>query len=253
MHPSEKLLREYYESFVRPMANFLAEYVDPQTNLPKPSYDLWEEHFMVSTYTTAVTYAALLAAAELAVSMNDQESVVSWRAVAEDIYESARAKLYDSERGYLLKGLVYSSEHDTQPDATLDMASVFGAYMFGLFAPDSPEIESTMDAVERHFHQTETIGLPRYDNDAYRRVGSESNLWHITTLWLAEYKIERGDIAGAEKLIDWVTNHAFGSGVLSEQIFPDSGYSTSVAPLTWSHAEYMATILDLIGRRDEIA
>ena len=70
------------------MASFLAGYIDSDTHLPSPSYDLWEERFIVSTYTTAVTYAALLAAADLAEATNDQENVVAWRTAAEDMYRS---------------------------------------------------------------------------------------------------------------------------------------------------------------------
>ena len=55
------LLKEFYEPMIVPMANFLASYIDEHTGLPRPSYDLWEERFLTTTYTTAVTYAALQA------------------------------------------------------------------------------------------------------------------------------------------------------------------------------------------------
>ena len=60
------LIKDFYGSMIVPMAEFLAEYVDSSSGLPKPSYDLWEQDYMTTTYSTAVTYGGLLAAAELA-------------------------------------------------------------------------------------------------------------------------------------------------------------------------------------------
>lgn len=249
MHATEKLLHEYYETFVRSMANFLRDYIDPQTHLPKPSYDLWEEHFIVSTYTTSVTYAALIAAAEMAEHADDQESSVAWRSAAEDMYKAAHELLYDDSTKRLVKGLSYRNETEYDVDSTVDMASFFGAFMYGLFSADSPELSAMAQTIETVFEAEAKIGLPRYENDVYRetRPGA-SNPWLITTLWRAQYLLERGQDAEARRLIDWVCEHSFSTGVMPEQVSPDDGQSTSVAPLVWSQAEFMATILDLTNR-----
>lgn len=249
MHASDKLLHEYYESFVRPMANFLRDYIDPATHLPKPTYDLWEEQFITSTYTVSVTYAALVAAAELAEVYGDADSAVAWRAAAEDMYAAAHERLYSTERKTLIKGLRYHTETDIRPQDTIDAASFFGAFMFGLFSADDPELESSVATIRERFAQYEGVGLPRYEDDVYRQVRpGQSNYWHISTLWLAQYLLEKGDEVEAKRILDWVTEHAYTTGVLAEQVVPDTGLSTSIAPLVWSQAEYMATILDLIGR-----
>lgn len=250
--PSEKLLDDYYEGFVTPMANFLAEYIDPTTQLPLPSYDLWEERWLTSTYTTAVTYAALLAAADLADLSRDDTSAVKWRSVAEDIYYSAQDKLYDAEAAYLIKGLT-KTDDGYQSDLTLDVSSVFGAFMFGLFGVGSDAVVNSIDTIRQRFDQPNRIGLPRYDGDAYKRSHQEapSNLWHITSLWYAQYCIEAGDWSTADTIISWVIDHSLKTGVLSEQIDPESDASVSVAPLVWSSAEYMTTMLDYLNRRSQ--
>lgn len=249
-HPSERLLREYYSDFVVPMANFLTEYIDHETLLPKASYDLWEEKRLTNTYTVAVTYAALVAAAELADLMHDENSAVAWQAAAEDMQGAASQYLFDDDRGYLRKGYLLT-DGEFSYDDTLDMSSVFGAFMFGLFSADSREIVSSFAAVERIFEQKKNTALPRYENDNYRRVSPHvtGNYWPVTSLWYAQYCLEKNNIAEAKKIIEWVENHSYESGVIAEQIFPDSGYSTSVAPLAWSHAEYIATILDTIQKQ----
>jgi GH15 family glucan-1,4-alpha-glucosidase len=38
------------------------------------------------------------------------------------------------------------------------------------------------------------------------------------------------------------------TGMLSEQIDPVDGAFISPAPLTWSHAEYVSTLIDYVGK-----
>lgn len=250
MHPSSQLLDDYYEGLVVPMANFMSEYIDNSTQLPLPSYDLWEERWLTSTYTTATTYAALSAAADLADIRGDENSAVKWRAVAEDIHHAAQDKLYDQEAGYLIKGLVRTKD-GYNPDNNLDVSSVFGAFMFGLFTIDGAAIKSSISEITSRFDQPGRIGLPRYENDSYRRANNDepSNLWHITTLWYAQYCIETNDTSTAENILSWVAQHSLKSSVLSEQVNPMSGEPIPVSPLVWSHAEYLTTMLDLMAKR----
>lgn len=248
MHKDQALLRDYYGSLIKPMAEFMAGYIDQATGLPRPSYDLWEEVYLTTTYTTALTHAALLAAADLADLADDQDSAVSWRAVADDMYEAAGKLLFDAERGAVLKGRGMRGG-EQHADTTLDMSSIFGGFMYGLFAVGSDELQQSIDTALKRFDQRQQIGLPRYEHDTYRRESESaaSNYWHITTLWYAQYCLEVGDMASAEQMIEWVEQHAYPSGMLAEQVVPSSGLSTSVAPLAWSHAEYMTTLLDMLN------
>ena len=47
----------------------------------------------------------------------------------------------------------------------------------------------------------------------------------------------------AQKWIGWVNKQAGSTGVLPEQINPFNGEHLSVAPLTWSHATYVDTVM----------
>lgn len=252
MHQTSRLLAEFYQPMVVPMANFLASYTDEATGLPKPSYDLWEEVFETTTYTTAVVYAALQAAADLAEAADDSDHAVAWRNAADDMYAAAHKHLYNNERQAFYKGLSVR-DGETHYDATIDMSSVFGAFMFGLFPLGSKELEGAVATLERVFDfQPGVNGLPRYENDYYYRANSATpgNWWHITTLWMAQYYSETGQPEKAEHILAWVASHAVAdTGILSEQINPDDGTSLSVAPLSWSHAEYLATLLDTITEK----
>lgn len=243
----ERLLAEFYESFVKKMADFIAGYIDAATGLPKPSYDLWEEKFITSTYTTSVVFAGLQSAAELAELAGDPDSAVRWRVASEDIYTHAKKHLYNKERGHFYKGILVSNGEVTYDD-TIDLSSFFGAYMFGLFALDSEEIKTSFATIRSVFMHNDTVALPRYENDDYHRTADSGlgNPWFIASLWLAQYAQETGDTELRDRIVNWVTEETDESLMLSEQLNPITSEPLSVSPLVWSHAEYMATLLDQI-------
>jgi GH15 family glucan-1,4-alpha-glucosidase len=251
MHPSPQLLRDFYTPMIAPMAKYLANYIDETTGLPKPSYDLWEENYLTSTYTTSVVYAALLAAADLADNAGDADNAVRWRSAADDIFAAAHKHLYNADRKAFYKGIVVKNGHIEHND-TFDMSSVFGAFMYGLFPIGSDELTNAVDTLTRIFGVNDgAIGLPRYENDNYRRVSDDvtGNWWIISTLWLSQYYTETEQPEKADRINAWVRDSAGVTGIMPEQLNPHDGSFVSVAPLTWSHAEYLATLLDTIARK----
>ncbi len=244
-----KLLHDFYESLVVPMADFLSDYIDEKTHLPRASYDLWEEHYMTTAYTTAVTCAALTAAASLAEKRNDLDHVVAWRTVADTMAEKARDVFFDSQKQYIIKGFRPTTSGASEPDTTLDMSALYGGFMYGLFACDSQQMRASIEAAKKQFSfDAARPGMPRYQNDNYQRVTPDRpNLWPIISLWLAQYSLQQGDTATATTIIDWVTGIMRSTGVLPEQLRPDTFENVSVEPLTWTQAEYVNTLLDLAG------
>lgn len=246
-----KLLSDFYESMIKPMASFMAEYIDDTTGLPRPSYDLWEEVFLTTTYTTSTVYAGLLAAADLADAANDADMAVHWRAVADDIYSAAHKHLYNQDRKAFYKGVIVHNGEITTNDV-LDASSLFGSFMFGLFPVGSPELTSALDTFKTAFlSDYNTIGLPRYEHDPYHHVDGApvSNWWFITSLWLAQYYVETNEDEKADAVLQWVNGHTPKTSMMSEQINPLDGSAISPSPLTWSHAEYVATLLDTITEK----
>lgn len=252
MNPSPRLLREFYHTMVTPMANFLASYINEVTGLPKPSYDLWEQYYLTTTYTTAVTYAALLAAADLADVAQDSDNAVRWRASAEDISRAAHKYLYNHERHMFHRGVWVRDGH-VEYDSVIDLSSFFGAFMFGLFHAGGEEMTAAVQTIQQTFELNDhTLGLPRYEYDEYYRVdpASKGNWWCITTLWMAQYYTETGESDKTKKILEWISERMGSTSILPEQMNPHDGGFVGVAPLTWSHAEYVATLLDGISERD---
>jgi len=251
LHPEIGLLKEFYKDMVVPMADFLTEFVDKSTGLPKPSYDLWEQTFLTSTYTTAVTFAALNSASDLASAAHDKDNAVKWRIAANEIQGAAHKHLYNEERKTFYRG-INIKDGQIIKDPIVDCSSIFGVYMFGLFAADSPELKSSVEAAKELFGiNNGAAGLPRYEDDQYRRVSSgiTGNYWYITTFWLAQYYIDNGETDKARAILDWAKAHQSKTGVMGEQVDPVTNEIVSPAPLTWSHAEYVTTLLNFIKLR----
>lgn len=241
-----EFVENLYTTFIQPAANFMAEFMDPETKLPHASYDLWEEKFLTHTYTTAVTYQALLVAADFAEDFGYPDDSVRWRETA-DIVLQGSSVFYDPERGAYRKGYLLNEDESLQFDNTLDISSVYGVMMFGLYETKD-NITSSIQLIQSILlDQSPSGGSPRYEHDHYFESNPAfmGNPWFVTTLWIAQFYARSQDVSKAMHYLDWTLSHALPSGVLSEQINPTNGSPISVTPLVWSHAEVVNTILDV--------
>lgn len=254
LHPDKKLLQDFYGTMVRPMADFLASYVDDD-GMPLPTYDLWERLFLTTTFTVSVVYAGLIEAARLADAMDDSKSSVRWQTAAETIQRASPKLLYDDEQQSFIKGYRREADGSLHRDTTVDLSSMHGAYMFGLFDIESPQVQSSFKtATERLKTSDNHPALARFQDDEYDRADPSrvGNPWYVTTLWYAQYLLETNKPAESRTIVDWVQSRMTSTGVLSEQFHPDTLASISVAPLAWSQAEYLSTLLDMITEPVEI-
>lgn len=236
-----------YMTLIQPAANFMADFRDEQTKLPHASYDLWEEKFLTNTYTVALTYQALLTAADFADTFEYPDDAVRWRAAAHEISENV-APLFNTERKAYRKGYLLQEDGTLQYDDTLDVSSMYGMLMYADKSFAGDQTEQTVKAVETTLlDKSPSGGSPRYEHDNYFAADQQylGNPWFVTTLWLAQYYIRIDKADEARRLVDWTVQHALPSGVLSEQINPSNGSIIGVTPLVWSHAELINTLLDL--------
>ena len=238
-------IRSLYRRLIIQPAEFMIAFRDPETGLPLPSFDLWEERQGVFLFTCATVFAALVSAAEIANLFNDQERRQRFLSAASEIREATVRHLWIEDEGRFARGLVLRGD-DLVLDRTVD-ASAFAAFHFGVFSPESAMVEGTMEAVrEKLWVQTEVGGLARYENDPYQKVSDSPNAWVICTLWLAEHVIARAtsvaELQSALDLVRWARSKARPSLVLPEQVHPHTGAPLSVAPFTWSHAQVVSVV-----------
>lgn len=235
----QAFITRYYESLVEPMANFLVGYTDDE-GLPLPSYDLWEHSYATSTYTTSITYAALLEAVELADAYGRTADGARWRAAAEAM-QSASTCLYNETTRYFYKSVLVSGGKK-QFDATLDSSSLYGAFMYGLFDIESEQIRSSVETARTVFEKDSLY--TRFVGDDYYGGASAPNLWPFVSLWMAEIALERDEVKVAEPIVKAVLKLRSASGMMPEQVDPVTKLSTSLSPLVWSHAELISALID---------
>lgn len=233
-----------YEHFIKPAANFMSRFIDGKTNLPHASYDLWEEKFGTHTYTVASVISALNSASDIAKALGNDNDASNWFKTAVTISENIN-QLFSSEKKYYRKSLLLKKDGSMEYDETLDSSSPYGFLAFNNGEPKS-ELAETYAAIERVlFNSTPSGGIPRYENDSYFLNEKKflGNPWIICTLWLAQFYMRTGKNEQADQIIKWVIDHKTESGMLAEQVDPETGVGVGVSPLVWSHAELIVTLL----------
>ncbi len=253
-----EFIESIYNSLIKKAASFIMGHRDSRTGLPKASYDLWEESFGVHTFTAAACHGALLAAARFAKLLGKELSEHNYQNAADEMKRAILKYLYDEKSGLFFKSLVME-DGKWRPDRTIDISSAYGIFLFGVLRADDERLKIAMQNSEAALSAGTTVGgIARYQGDNYYRVDSElaGNPWVITTLWLSQYYIgiakEEKDFEPVKKWLTWAVKNALPSGVLSEQIHPYTGAQISVAPLTWSHAEFVLTLLKYLDKLDEL-
>ncbi len=247
-HKNEKYIRSIFEGFIKNAANFMYDFMDKEVGLPKESYDLWEEKLGIHTFTCATVYAGFMSAHNFEKAIGEKQEADKFLQIAQKIKENILKHLYDEEKGYFIKGLYYE-KGELKRDETIDSSSAYGVFEYKVLDVDDEKVISSF----KHFKERLTCpssigGYARYENDEYYRVNEKGpgNPWFITSLWLAEYYIAAAKNVNELKpvldIFEWVDKYKLSTGVLSEQLNPNSGQSLSVAPLTWSHAGYIIAV-----------
>jgi GH15 family glucan-1,4-alpha-glucosidase len=262
--PSPEHARQLYSDLIRPAARFLVEYRCPVTALPRPSWDVWEERRGVHLFTTSAVVAALDRASRLAATMGDATNAARFKNAASETRSALEKHFWDEERERFVRTLtVDRATGDFVKDYTVD-SSMYAVFGYGALPADHPKVASTMGAIGRSLWVKVGIGgLARYEDDYYFRIPSAGdvkqvpgNPWIICTLWLAEWMIatakSHAELESALDLMEWAAVCALPTGILPEQIHPVTYEPLSVAPLTWSHAQFLTTVLNYLDRRREI-
>jgi glucoamylase len=256
-HHDVEFVAGLYLKLIKDAANWMVEYRDPRTNLPKHSWDLWEERRGVLAFTVAAVWAGLQAAANFTDTFGETEISEKYRQAAAEIKQATVTHMYDPELRRFLRMIQFHEDGTVTKDTIID-SSMWALFKFGMFAADDPMIVATMQAIEdRLTVKTSVGGVARYENDYYHQVSHDidkvpGNPWFICTLWVAQYHIARAktlrELQATVPMLQWVEQHGLRSGVLAEQVDPYTHAPLSVSPLTWSHAEVLITVHEYVEK-----
>ncbi len=256
-------LKPLFRPLVVAAADFMVAYVDHDSGLPQPSWDLWEERRGVVAFTVGALFGGLMAAAQLAEAFGETELAHKYTSAADHVKAGVEKFMYDEPGERFVRMVTRRADGGYDQDPTID-ASMYALWYFGMFEVDDPRIERTMAAVRNALWcNTGEGGLARYENNSYQRVApppgapaTPGNPWFVCTMWYAQYLIAvakgRDDLDKAFDMILWATERCLPSGVMAEQVDPYSGKPLSVSPLTWSHAAYITTVLEYLDRQSEL-
>ena len=250
-----EFISQVYPRLVVRASEFLQNYRDSQTGLPKPSFDMWEEQAGTFTSTSACVCSALLSAAKFAKVFYDSKRQGELNAVVTELREAILKHLYDQKLERFAKALRPDGSIDTTVDSSLSFT-----FLYGAFEPEKAEVKTTMNLIANRLAvNTGVGGYARYENDEYHRVSREvpGNPWFICTLWQARWYVATAksveDLNKALSVISWVVKHALPSGVLAEQLNPYDGTPISVSPLVWSHAEFVLAVSEYLEKYQQLS
>lgn len=258
LHGNRDFIKSIFTDFIAKAGDFILNYMDPALGLPKPSYDIWEEKLGIHTYTASAIYAGLRAMAHFESLFGSQSRVDVYTKTATILKDAILKHFYNTEHTYFIKG-VYYKENELHYDLTNDLSSMYGIIEYGVLDEKDPRVTQSFQSVMSNLKVTTPIGgFARYKDDHYYERDSQlpGNPWFITTLWVANYLIQKAqreeDFREVKEIFEWVTKHALSTGILSEQLDPYTGYQLSVAPLTWSHAAYVTSITKYLEKLDAL-
>jgi GH15 family glucan-1,4-alpha-glucosidase len=243
-----EFIESIYNSLIKKAANFLVNYRDEKTGLPKASYDLWEMYYGISTYTSSSVYGALIAASKFATILGKSDHAKEYKEAAETIQKAILKYLYDEKTDSFIKYLQTGKK--TYADTALDISSIYGIFKFGVLASDDKRLKKAFDLYcKRLTLTTEVGGVARFEGDIYNHVEGDypGNPWIVTTMWVSQYLIATAqkakDLDVVKEWFDWVSAHTNQAGILPEQLHPYTGNHLSATPLVWSHAEFITTMI----------
>ena len=243
--------RELWPS-ARAAGDFLCDFLDPESGLPLPSVDLWEQTDGQHSYSAAATYGGLAACAAMA-ARHEPVLEARYREAAARVCAAIDAHLWSEEHGrYLRSRWVGRSDElgDDTPaiferrlryptravrsvdreDIRVDSSLLGLSWPFRAVDPGSPRMRATVAAVEREL-QLADGGVLRHEGDDY----AGGNAWLISTLWLGLAQRQAGDGAGWKRALEYALARQTPLGLLPEQV-SESGDPAWVVPLGWSHA-----------------
>lgn len=229
---------------------FLKLYVDDiinDTHKLHVSYDLWEMHEGINTYSLSAIYSAFEAMINIynEIYLEYSESKIEQKNIKEE--QAILQNYMEQLKEYVLKFLYDTNEKcfvRNREDRLMDISILGLVIPFKMFSAKEKNIINTVEKMDLTL-RTYTNGYMRFENDSYMN----GNPWIIASLWMALYHIEIGEKNKAIDELKFAIMGASEIGFLPEQVDNDTMSPAWVMGLGWSHAMFILVLEKLYGKR----
>lgn len=251
-----EFLESYYTKLVKNPSDFMCDYFIYSLSLPKPSYDIWEEKYIISTYTVCSVISALKKAATLSKKLGKKVEYEKYWGRAEEFKKGLIKNLYVPSINSFIKGVGLNEKSEiTNYDVIADSSTTYALWYYGILDLDDEMLKNTIK-----YHQKllkDDILVARFEGDVYfSDSDTKENPWIISTLWNLQLKIQqaksKNDLLEISELLNRTVKLATQSGILPEQIDIKTKLPKSYEPLIWSHATFIETVYMYLKKYAEI-
>ncbi len=241
-YPHSKKNDDLINNFIIPAGTFFCEHIYPEYDLPKPSWDLWEERRGIHFHTTCSVIKALkLMSCNIDIQNKYPAKAKQFQNLSQKMLQALNQFFWNNQEKRWYRCLFVSDKGDLIPDYAADSATLSYS-LFQLEDLSNPKHRNNFDYLKLNLKINSDIGgYARYSGDYYFRRSEEypGNPWIISTVWFGIVGKLLGETEDLEYALEWCLHRATDTYMLAEQYHPVTGELLSVSPLTWSHAEFI--------------
>jgi GH15 family glucan-1,4-alpha-glucosidase len=216
------------------------------TDLPEPSFDIWEQYYGVFSLNALLKFKVLKESYELFNKFDEIKMSAEILKVLNPLKEQINLQL-GAGNGIISKGIRFDKEmnaviKDESADSSLYL-------LYDLDLHKEFNLEPTLNFLDsKLFLQTQLGGIARKENDHYLKINNKipGNPWFISSMWRLRVALKNNDQDFAKRILLWSISHFDKTGLIAEQMDPDSGFALGMKPLSWSHAEYLMSVTAFI-------
>jgi glucoamylase len=257
-----------YATMVKPAAEFLLKHG------PATPFERWEENNGYSPATLAAEIAALVCAADLAERARDSKGAKKYRAVADEWQAKVDSWCFTTNGPWQKDGYYLRISPSGNPNVAEPIRLANGGGWFdqraivdpsflelvrlGVKRADDARVRASLAVVDAVVKR-ETAKGPcwyRFNHDGYGETETErsapgrAHVWPLLTGERGVFQVAAGNLESARELLAVLERMANQGGMLSEQVWEDSGEPTgSATPLAWAHAEYIILLKSIVSKQ----
>ncbi|MGM0507730.1 MAG: glycoside hydrolase family 15 protein [Fusobacteriota bacterium] len=261
-----QFLEEIYENLIKRAVSFLLGYMNPKTELPYSSYDIWEDKEGVHFFTVVAVYESLFLSKKLLELFGNDFLLKKIDEKLNTLEESIDKYFWNDKQKRYIPSIIIDKNGDLKKDDTeeidkeehekYDSSILLLTFFDNFYQKNKEKVVTTIDkTISNLWIETDIGGCARFTDDRYHQLTRDikkipGNPWIFTTLLVGNYYIKEGNLEGGKKILEWAQEKSLDSGLLPEQIHPYAGNPISISPHILSHSMYNLVLNRFLDKKD---